>query len=130
MTGTSTRVALTCRLLGPRRLLGVDVARGFALIGMMSVHIIPALDADGGVSWAYRISSGRASALFAVLAGLPLVLATRAPAGEPLEPGARRGVMARSALIAGVGLFLGTLGSGVAVILVHYAVLFAIGTLF
>lgn len=130
MTGTSTRAAQTGRLLGPRRLLGVDVARGFALIGMMSVHIISALDADGGVSWAYRISSGRASALFAVLAGLSLVLATRAPAGERLEPGARRGVLARSALLAGVGLFLGTLGSGVAVILVHYAVLFAIGTLF
>lgn len=124
------RVAPTSRLLGPRRLLGVDVARGLALIGMMSVHIIPALDADGAVSWAYRISSGRASALFAVLAGLSLVLANRPRVDEPLEPGARRGVMGRAALIAVVGLFLGSLGSGVAVILVNYAVLFAIGTLF
>ena len=38
--------------------------------------------------------------------------------------------MGRAGFIAGVGLFLGMLGSGVAVILVHYAVLFAIGTLF
>ena len=130
MTGTSTQVAPRSRLLEPRRLLGVDVARGLALIGMMSVHIIPALDADGAVSWAYRISSGRASALFAVLAGLSLVLANRPRRFEPPEPGARHGVMVRAVFIAGVGLFLGTLGSGVAVILVHYAVLFTIGTLF
>ena len=130
MTEASTRGSPTGRLLGPRRLLGVDVARGVALIGMMSVHIVPALDPDGAVSWAYRISSGRASALFAILAGLSLVLANLPRGGEPLEPGAGRGVMARAALIAGVGLFLGTLGSGVAVILVHYAVLFAIGTMF
>jgi uncharacterized membrane protein len=71
---------------------------------MMSVHIIPALDADGAVSWAYRISSGRASALFAVLAGLSLVLANRPHGDAPPEPGARQGVMARAAFIAGVGL--------------------------
>ena len=82
------------------------------------------------MSWAYRISSGRASALFAVLAGLSLMLANRPRGDDPPKPGARRGVMARAALVAGVGLFLGTLGSGVAVILVHYAVLFAIGTPF
>ena len=46
------------------------------------------------------------------------------------EQGARRGVIARAVLIAAVGLVIGTLGSGVAVILVHYAALFAIGTLF
>ncbi|WP_341241162.1 heparan-alpha-glucosaminide N-acetyltransferase domain-containing protein [uncultured Nocardioides sp.] len=130
MTGISIQAAPRSRLLEPRRLLGVDVARGLALIGMMSVHIIPALDADGGVSWAYRISSGRASALFAVLAGLSLVLANRPRGDEPPQPGARHGVIARAAFIAGVGLFLGRLESGVAVILVHYAVLFAIGTLF
>lgn len=131
MTGTSTHATPSSRLPGPWRLLGVDVARGLALIGMMSVHIIPALDADGAVSWAYRMSSGHAAALFAVLAGLSLVLANRPRGDEQAEPvGARQGVMARAALIAGVGLFLGTLGSGVAVILVHYAVLFTIGTLF
>jgi len=125
MTATPTQDAPGTRLLGPRRLLGVDVARGLALIGMMSVHIFPDLGRDGAVSWAYRISSGRASALFAVLAGLSLVLATRPRGDEPPEPGARRGVMGRAGFIAGVGLFLGMLGSGVAVILVHYAVLFA-----
>lgn len=110
--------------------MGVDVARGVALIGMMSVHVLPPLAADGSVSWAYRISAGRASALFAVLAGLSLMLAYRPRSGETVEPGVRRGVMARAGFIAGVGLILGLFGSGVAVILVHYAVLFAVGTLF
>ena len=118
------------RLLEARRILGVDVARGLALISMMSVHIIPALDGDGAVSWAYRVSSGRASALFAVLAGLSLVLANGPRGNVPVEPGARHGVMARAAVVAAVGLVLGALGSGVAVILVHYAVLFAFGTMF
>jgi uncharacterized membrane protein len=52
------------------RLLGVDAARGLALFGMMSVHVLPATDPDGTVSTAFRISSGRASALFALLAGV------------------------------------------------------------
>lgn len=115
------------RLLAPQRLMGIDVARGLALIGMMSVHILPPLEPDGSGSWAYRISAGRASALFAVLAGLSLVLAHgRRAAG--VEDGTRRAVAARAIFIASLGLVLGTLGSGVAVILVHYAVLFMIGT--
>ena len=69
------------RLLAPSRVMGVDVARGLALFGMMSVHVFPALDADGSASWAYRISAGRASALFAVLAGLSLMLA-HGPRGD------------------------------------------------
>lgn len=80
-----------------RGLLGVDAARGLALVGMMSVHLIPALDADGAVNWAYRISSGRASDRFAVLAGLSLVFINRPGGDAPPEPGARRGVMARGA---------------------------------
>ncbi len=97
---------------------------------MMSVHIIPSLAADGEVTWAYQAFAGRASALFAVLAGLSLILAHGGKGDEPPESGARRGILGRAAVVAAIGLFLGALGSGVAVILVHYAVLFAIGALF
>lgn len=114
----------------PERLLGVDVARGIALIGMMSVHILPSLDRDGTASSAYQVAAGRASALFAVLAGLSLVLATRARGDDGSARGARRGVIARAVFVAGIGLVLGTLGTGVAVILVHYAALFAVAALF
>ena len=120
------------RLYAPGRLLGIDLARGLALLGMMSVHIVPSLDGDGAVTWAYRISAGRASALFAVLAGVSLTLSLwHGHSGDQaLVRGARRGVLARAGVIGAVGLTLGLLQSGVAVILVHYAVLFAVGALF
>ncbi|WP_341360958.1 heparan-alpha-glucosaminide N-acetyltransferase domain-containing protein [Georgenia sp. M64] len=130
MTVTPVPVAARSRLLDRRRLLGVDVARGIALIGMMSVHVMPSLAPDGAVTWAYRLFAGRASALFAVLAGLSLILALKGEKDAPPEFGARRGILGRAAVVAAVGLFLGSLGSGVAIILVHYAVLFAIGALF
>lgn len=130
LSRTWGQAAPMSRLLRSERLMGVDVARGIALIAMMSVHIIPSVTADGSVSWAYRISSGRASALFSVLAGLSLVLASGSAGGQHVQRGARRGVLGRAAVIAMVGLFLGAVGSGVAVILVHYAVLFLIGTIF
>ena len=120
------------RLYAPGRLLGIDVARGLALLGMMSVHILPPLDGTGAVTWAYQVSAGRASALFAVLAGVSLTLSLwqRSSGSPALVPGARRGVLARAGVIGAVGLTLGLFQSGVAVILVHYAVLFAIGALF
>jgi uncharacterized membrane protein len=124
VTGAATSPAATVRR--GRRLTGVDAARGLALVGMMSVHILPPLDPDGSVSSAYAISSGRASALFAVLAGVGLALLTgreKPPAGAPLAA-ARRGIAARAAVVAAVGLTLGGLPTGLAIILVHYGVLF------
>jgi uncharacterized membrane protein len=97
-----------------RRLAGVDAARGVALLGMMSVHIVPRLDADGSVSLAYLLASGRASALFAVLAGVGLALARATPGGA----------CARAAVVAAIGLTLGLVDAPVAIILVHYGVLF------
>ena len=110
------------------RLLGVDAARGLALFGMMSVHVLPATDPDGTVSTAFRISSGRASALFALLAGVGLALGsggTTPPKGRDLC-GARRAVAGRAAVLLLVGLWLGGLEPPVAVILAYYAVLFLV----
>jgi hypothetical protein len=110
----------------PRRLVGVDAARGVALLGMMSVHVLPSTTGDGGVSLAYLVASGRAAALFAVLAGVGLALATggtHPPTGRRLAA-AGTGVVARAAVVAAVGLTLGLLDTPVAVILVHYGLLF------
>ncbi|MBB5786787.1 heparan-alpha-glucosaminide N-acetyltransferase domain-containing protein [Jiangella mangrovi] len=110
------------------RLLGVDAARGIALLGMMSVHIIPAVTDDGGLSAARLIAGGRSSALFALLAGVGLALATgaRTPLrGRPLAA-AGVGVALRALVILLVGLCLGAFESGVAVILVNYALLFVL----
>ena len=113
---------------GTGRLIGVDAARALALIGMMSVHLLPGTDPDGSASTAYLISSGRASALFAVLAGVGLALANGAtvpPAGNA-RLAASAGIVGRAAVLGLLGLFLGDLDSGVAVILVNYAFLFLV----
>lgn len=108
------------------RLVGVDAARGWALFGMMAVHITPSLTPQGEVSTEYLIASGRASALFAVLAGVGLALASggsEPPRGRSLG-GVWAGTAARAGVLLLVGLTLGALDSGVAVILAYYAVLF------
>lgn len=58
------------------RLAGVDAARGLALLGMFMVHVLPSETPDGDVSWAWAVSSGRSSALFAMLAGIGLAFMT------------------------------------------------------
>ena len=117
---------------GTGRLLGVDAARALALIGMMSVHLLPSTDPDGTISTAYFISSGRASALFAVLAGVGLALANggAAPLRGRAHLAAAAGLAGRAMLLGVLGLFLGVLDSGVAVILVNYAFLFLAATAF
>ena len=120
------------RLLSPARVMGVDIARGIALIGMMATHIVPLGDPDGTASPAALLASGRASALFAVLAGVSLALVTggRQPASGGDLAAARRSVAIRAAVITFVGLTLGVLDAGVAVILVNYGLLFAVSTAF
>jgi uncharacterized membrane protein len=110
------------------RLSGIDAARGLALLGMMATHLLPTFEADAQLTptWIGLTFSGRAAALFAVLAGIGLALSTgkqRPPEGLELR-GARRGIALRALVIAVVGLTLGGLEVNVAVILVHYAALF------
>ena len=95
---------------------------------MMSVHVLPEAGADGGVSLSDEIARGRAAAAFAVLAGVALALAYGGC--TPLQGrawAAAGGALAvRCALVGGLGLTLAGVGSGLAVILVHYALLFAL----
>ena len=105
------------------RLLGVDVARGVALLGMVAVHVLPEQRDDGSRTVADLVASGRSAALFAVLAGVGVALAYgRRP------PLARSGaaLAVRALLIGALGLALGALDSGVAVILAYYAVFFVL----
>ncbi|NUS36248.1 MAG: DUF1624 domain-containing protein [Pseudarthrobacter sp.] len=112
----------------PGRLRGIDAARGLALLGMMATHLLPTFESNANLTptWVGLVFSGRSAALFAVLAGVGLALSTGKD--RPLEGGelsaARRGVALRALVIAAVGLSLGVLEVGVAIILVHYAVLF------
>jgi uncharacterized membrane protein YeiB len=111
-----------------RRVPGVDVARGLALLGMMAVHIFPAIRQDGSVHPAYAIAAGRSAALFAVLAGVGLALAS---GGQNKHVGwqlraSRSGVLARAGLLLVLGLFLGLVDSPPLVILAYYALLFVV----
>ncbi|WP_370288090.1 heparan-alpha-glucosaminide N-acetyltransferase domain-containing protein [Nocardioides sp.] len=119
-------MGLLGRLEKPGRLVGIDLARTLALVGMIATHVIAARDAADEVTLAHQIASGRASALFAVLAGLSMALVSGGR--RPLAAGelrrARLGLAARAVLIGALGLALGDLDTGLAVILPAYALLF------
>ena len=120
------------RLSSARRLLGVDAARGVALIGMMSVHINPAVTPTGETTTSYLIASGRSAALFAVLAGVGLALASGGPTprrGRPLAA-VMAATVARALVLGLVGLLLGAFESGLAIILVYYGLLFVVAVPF
>ncbi|MBD1540016.1 DUF1624 domain-containing protein [Arthrobacter sp. S13_S34] len=129
---TSRNAARTSRKSGGQpvsgRLHGIDAARGLALLGMMATHLLPTFEstADLTPTWIGLTFSGRAAALFAVLAGVGLALSTgkRKPVQGPELSAARRGIALRALVIAAVGLTLGGLEVNLAIILVHYAVLF------
>jgi uncharacterized membrane protein len=111
---------------GRERLLGIDAARGVALLGMIAVHLLPSRDGHEHISLTYRLASGRAAAAFAVLAGISLALVNRRPASRHgrARAGPALPVVVRALAIGALGLALGSPGSGVEVILPYYAVCF------
>ncbi len=116
-------------LVPPGRIVGLDVARCIALVGMIATHMLVATDADGGVTVVQQIAGGRASALFAVLAGVSLALMSgrTEPVRGPEARAVAVGLAVRAVLIALLGLLLGSLPSGILVILAYYGVLFLLG---
>ena len=127
-TATSARVLR--RLSPDGRLIGLDVARGIALLAMMVTHIFALGDEAGMPTWA-AVFAGRASALFAVLAGCSLVLSTRsrlAVSGRLRD--AAPSVLIRAAAIVLIGLCLGSISGLLAVILVNYGIMFALALFF
>jgi len=120
------------RVLSSGRLVGVDVARALALVGMAATHIFPGFEPDGELHASHAVASGRASALFAVLAGVGLALASggRHPLRGRALRAARVGVVARAGLLLAVGLLLGRVESPPLVILAYYALLFLVAVPF
>ena len=112
------------------RVVGVDIARFVALAGMMATHILPPFeDGTADLTFAQSVAGGRASALFAVLAGVSLALTSgrTTPVRGRAFAAAAAGVAVRAVLIAAIGLALGEFDSGIAVILTYYGVLFLLG---
>lgn len=109
---------------GPR-LVGIDLARAAALLGMMATHTVPLLDAAAQPQ-PVALIAGRAAALFAVLAGFSVELSTRR---FPRRRDAALALLLRGALIAVIGLLLGSVTASIAVVLVQYGVMFALAPL-
>lgn len=100
-----------------RRIDGVDLARGLAIIGMITVHVAPPLAGEAG--W-YSLPYGQASTLFALVAGIGIELSSRR--GPDIEHRAR--LVWRALWLAPVGIGLSMLDTPVAVILQYYALWF------
>lgn len=117
---------------GAGRVVGLDVARCLALLGMVTTHLVDERSADGSLSLGQWLAGGRASALFAVLAGVSLALMSggRSPVAGRERWARTAGLLVRALLVAVLGLVLALADSGLAVILTYYGVLFALGTLF
>lgn len=113
------------RLEAPNRITGLDTARAVAILGMIATHIFPLLQttADGTVAptWVGMSLTGVSAALFVVLAGVGISLLT---SGSTSIGTSRIRLSLRAITLIFIGLLLGHAGSHVAIILVHYGVLF------
>lgn len=109
------------------RVVGLDVARALAVIGMIAVNVGP-WDLDSPLGVAYAAPTGRASILFVLLAGISFALLTRP--GRLDDASRRWGTIAwRGGLLLVLGLGLQLLDHDVNVILPTYAALFLLGGL-
>ncbi len=104
-----------------RRIEGIDLARGLAVLGMVTAHVGP------GSRW-LEIADGRSAALFVVLSGVSVALMSGG--AHPVD-GVRRvqsrvSILARAFVLLGAGVALAALNTPVVVILPTYALLFAV----
>jgi uncharacterized membrane protein len=105
------------------RIAGIDLARAFAIIGMIAAHVGPTRE-PGFWGSLYGIPSGRASILFVLIAGVGVSLLGRRAEQRTVT----RLRLAWTALILlPLGLALQELDHDLWIVLHHYAALFLIG---
>lgn len=100
------------------RMIGVDLARFVAIVGMMAAHL---LASKPGPEWVHTLTSGFPSVLFAVLGGFGSYFVCR----RYLEAGQKRAavaaLLARGAVVALLGIVMEMLPDHrIAVILVYF----------
>lgn len=76
---SSSATSTTGHVGDEARLLGLDAARGVALLGMMAVHALLLVDDDGNPTTAFTLAAGRSAALFAVPTARPSATSSRSP---------------------------------------------------
>ncbi|KLU11061.1 hypothetical protein ABL57_03340 [Kocuria sp. SM24M-10] len=95
--------------------MGIDAARGVALLGLASIHILPAWDPSTFQPTAqWTVFAGRSAALFALLAGVSLAFSSggRSPHTGKAMAATRAGVAVRAVLITVIGLSINTVALG------------------
>ncbi|MCI2266998.1 heparan-alpha-glucosaminide N-acetyltransferase domain-containing protein [Sediminivirga luteola] len=113
-----------------KRLIGLDAARGLALIGLIAIHIYPSADEETHEpTLAWVLFSGDSAALFALLAGVGLALSSGGPNvhRDRRMTADRVGLVVRAVLIGAVGLAISTITPDdppAFGILLYYAVFF------
>lgn len=108
-----------------RRIPGIDLARGLAIAGMLAVHVGPTHQHDTATRLYALVTHGRASLLFALLAGLGVSLLAASRTATTRQ--ARLRLLWTAAVLFPLGLGLQALDVTVNVILTSYAALFIIG---
>lgn len=110
------------------RLVGVDLARGLAVFGMYAAHVGPDPSSGGVTGQVMELFHGRASALFAFLAGFSIILMTgrRAPRTGREGRQAMAKVLIRAVLLLALGTWLTSTGTPVEVILAFYGLCFVL----
>lgn len=116
-----------------QRLDFLDATRAIAIIGMLLTHILMFANVPESVEF---VASGRASIMFAILAGISAVLMTRSVSRRAglsdLNVVTRAGQMTivkRALALLVLGLFLGAVSFGPIVILTTYAILLLLAAL-
>ncbi|MFJ9565286.1 DUF418 domain-containing protein [Streptomyces fuscichromogenes] len=108
------------------RLIGVDLARGLAVFGMYAAHVGPDPARGGVTGHLMELAHGRASGLFAFLAGFSIMLITgrRTPKTGRAGRQAAAKVVIRAVVLLALGTALTMSGTPVAVILAFYGLYF------
>ncbi|MGW2331419.1 DUF418 domain-containing protein [Streptomyces sp. NPDC001700] len=110
------------------RLIGVDLARGLAVFGMYAAHVGPDPSVGGATGFAMELAHGRASALFAFLAGFSIILimGRRTPKTGRAGRQAVAKVLIRAVILLALGTALTMSETPVEVILAFYGLYFVL----
>ena len=110
------------------RIMGVDAARGLALLGMLAVHIFPNFNENSTPTIPWMVAHGKSLATFVLLAGVSLAFLTggRHPVEGRARTAAAAGLAVRALLIGCIGLVLAYAGDNIEVILAYYGVLLSL----
>ncbi|MGA8211565.1 MAG: heparan-alpha-glucosaminide N-acetyltransferase domain-containing protein [Nocardioidaceae bacterium] len=112
---------------GSPRVVGIDVARGLALLGMLAVHIFDVLHADDTPSKTFQVMGGHAVATFVLLAGVSLTFITTRPrtGSRRTDASTAASLAGRALVITAIGLALNSaLDPDIDVILPYYGLMF------